>query len=109
MIDAGVSIDADDLVDFALGSNVDAIAISTYNGVGLDYMKEVIAALAARGADLPILIGGKLNAIPDTSNSSLPVDITDQLSALGALPCATLDDMMPVLRNLSSASARVAE
>lgn len=105
MIDAGVSIDADDLVDMALASNVDAIAISTYNGVGLGYLKEVQAALAARSAALPILIGGKLNAIPDTSNSSLPVDITDQLSALGALPCATLDDMMPLLRDLASASS----
>ena len=100
VIDAGVAVDAEVLVARALEEGADAIAISTYNGVGLRYARDVLAELAARGAELPVMIGGKLNEIPAESNSGLPVDVTEEIRAAGALPCRDLDDMLPVLLGL---------
>ncbi|MCZ4351188.1 cobalamin-dependent protein [Roseovarius aestuarii] len=97
VIDAGTAVDAEVFVDRALSEGADAIAISTYNGVGLSYTRAVIAALAAKEVSMPVLVGGKLNEIPADSNSSLPVDVSGDIRATGAYPCADLDDMMPIL------------
>jgi methylmalonyl-CoA mutase cobalamin-binding subunit len=102
VIDMGSSVDADDLVASALEAQADAIAVSTYNGVGLRYGREVIGALKAHGADLPVMIGGKLNEIPEESNSGLPVDVSDEIRSAGAIPCADLDDMVPILRRCAT-------
>ena len=100
VIEAGIAVDPPVLVDRALAAGAQVLAISTYNGVGLGYLRQVQAALAARGVDLPILIGGKLNAVPEESNSGLPVDVTAQLRSAGAMPCTGLDDMVPTLQTL---------
>ena len=97
VIEAGIAIDAEVMVARAVDAGADVIAVSTYNGIGLDYARRLIAALDARGVDIPVLMGGKLNAIPQDSNSSLPVDVTAQIRATGAHPCADLDDMMAAL------------
>lgn len=94
VIDAGVSVDAEALVAAALDAGADAVAVSTYNGVGLRYARAVLAELGRRGAVLPVLIGGKLNEIPADSNSGLPVDVTEEIRAAGACPCHSLDDML---------------
>lgn len=97
VLEVGVAIDAEVLVARALEAGSDAIAVSTYNGIGLGYARSVMAALAAQGADLPVLMGGKLNEIPQDSNSSLPVDVTEQIRQAGVIPCAGLDDMLAAL------------
>ncbi|PTX49537.1 B12 binding protein [Gemmobacter caeni] len=100
VLDGGVSTDPEALVAQALAEGAEALAISTYNGVALGYAQAVMAALNQSGATLPVLIGGKLNQIPDASNTGLPVDVTAEIAALGATPCAGLDDMLPALRKL---------
>ena len=102
IVDAGVAVDPEVLVEAALAGGAEAIAISTYNGVAMSYVRAVLAALAARGAALPVLIGGKLNEIPPESNSGLPVDVTADLAAAGCSPCAGLDEMLAVLRGLAA-------
>ncbi|MEM8877397.1 MAG: cobalamin-dependent protein [Pseudomonadota bacterium] len=102
VIDAGVAVDADDLVTTALEANADVIAVSTYNGVGLSYARSVKTELEKRNADLPVIIGGKLNGIPEQSNSDLPVDVSDDIAKTGAIPCADLDAMVPVLRDCAT-------
>ncbi|RAI01676.1 hypothetical protein DLJ53_09685 [Acuticoccus sediminis] len=97
VVDGGVAVDADVLVARARESGADVIAISTYNGIGLAYAREVIGLVAASGMTSPVVIGGKLNGIPDESNSGLPLDLTEEIRATGAIPCADLDDMLPVL------------
>ncbi|MFX0545740.1 cobalamin-dependent protein [Roseovarius sp. S1116L3] len=98
VIEAGVAIDAEVMVSRAIDAGADAIAVSTYNGIGLDYARRLIAGLKARGVDIPVLMGGKLNEIPQDSNSSLPVDVTVQIRATGAHPCKDLDDMLAALK-----------
>lgn len=97
VVDAGTAVDAEVFVEVALAVGASAIAVSTYNGVGLSYTNAMFAALKANGVELPVLVGGKLNEIPADSNSSLPVDVSDEIRAMGAFPCVGLDDMLEVL------------
>ena len=100
VVDAGASVDAETLVETAMREGASAIAVSTYNGVGLSYARALIAELDRRGCCLPVMIGGKLNEVPENSNTQLPVDVSDQIARTGAIPCRDLDDMLPVLRRL---------
>lgn len=99
-LDGGVSVDPAVLVDRALAQGADVLAVSTYNGVARRYVTEVLAALQTRGATLPVLVGGKLNEVPKDSNTGLPVDVSAEIAALGAMPCAGLDDMAAALKAL---------
>jgi methylmalonyl-CoA mutase cobalamin-binding subunit len=96
--DAGVAVDPETLVAHAAQVGADVIAISTYNGVALSYVKAVQSAMKAQGVALPVLVGGRLNEIPKDSNSGLPVDVTSDIAALGCHPCADLDQMLAALR-----------
>ena len=100
LTDAGVAIDPETLVERAVESGADAIAISTYNGVALSYTRAVLVAMKARGLALPVMVGGRLNEVPKESNSGLPADVTEDIRALGCRPCASLDDMLEALREI---------
>jgi hypothetical protein len=78
---------------------------ATYNGIALRYACDVARCLARAGLDLPVCIGGRLNQVPDDSNSGLPIDVTSEIRALGLIPCASLDDLAPLLRRLAEASS----
>lgn len=106
MIDAGVSTDPDVLADKALAGGADFIALSTYNGVALDYLRRLHGEMEARGLHLPVFIGGKLNQIPDDSNTSLPVDVSAELEAAGAVACGQIGDMLDHLARLAADKGR---
>ncbi|MEZ5773276.1 MAG: hypothetical protein R3D33_00775 [Hyphomicrobiaceae bacterium] len=101
-VDGGVSVDQAGLARAAGAEGVDAIALSTYNGVALAYLKGLKAELAAAGLEIPVLIGGRLNQIPEGSNSSLPVDVTAELKAAGAMVCASAEDAGPALAAIAA-------
>ena len=102
-IDGGVSTDPDALVETARTTGADAIAISTYNGIALDYVRRLFAELNARNLDLPVLIGGRLNQVPQGSNTSLPVDVSGELAEAGAIVCAHVEDAIPALARIAEA------
>ena len=108
VIDGGVSVDPDFLVERAVAGGADLIAVSTYNGVARSYTEKVLASVAARGLRLPVIVGGRLNEVPTDSNSDLPVEVTRELRALGAVPCAELNDVIDVLLGLSKPEAGIA-
>ncbi|MBY8977145.1 cobalamin-dependent protein [Rhodobacteraceae bacterium NNCM2] len=101
VIDAGVSLDPEDLVARAEGERADMIAISTYNGIALNYAQAVRAELARRDLEIPVMIGGKLNQIPENTNSGLPKDVTAEIRAEGLIPCQSLDDMLAALQSVA--------
>lgn len=105
VVDGGVSVDADMLVAKAVESGADFIAISTYNGVALRFCREVMGELALRNLQIPVVVGGRLNEVPEDSNSGLPVDVTADLRKLGCHPCTTLDDVVPMLKGLKPKAA----
>lgn len=106
VIDAGISVDADDLARIVEDHNADAIALSTYNGVALNYFGQLQDELRERGLNPRVFIGGQLNEIPEDSESSLPVDVSPELKKRGAIPCNSLADMMPGLLDLSKKKFR---
>lgn len=100
VFDGGVSIDPEILAALAAETQPDAIAISTYNGVALSYYRTLKQALAEQGLDIPVLMGGRLNQIPEASNSSLPVDVGAELEEAGAQLCRSAAEMGPALMRL---------
>lgn len=100
-LDGGTSSEPALLVELAAKLRPDAIAISTYNGVALSFYTALAAGLKARGLDVRVLIGGRLNQIPEGSNSSLPRDVGGDLAAAGALVCRAASDLAPTLASLA--------
>lgn len=105
VVDGGTSVDPADLAGRAVAAGADAVAVSTYNGIALRYAREVRDALAAAGSPLPLCIGGRLNQVPEDSNSGLPVDVTREIAALGVVPCATPVALIDLLDGLARARA----
>jgi len=103
IVDAGVSVDPEALAAKAHENGADFIALSTYNGVALSYIRELMSALEKNSPRIAVFIGGKLNQIPEASNSAIPVDVSAEISAAGAVPCRTPPDMLTRLTELSKA------
>ncbi|MDH3450876.1 MAG: cobalamin-dependent protein [Gammaproteobacteria bacterium] len=101
-LDGGVSVDPEVLATRAAELAPEVIAVSTYNGVALNYYQRLHAALQDRGLRIPVVMGGRLDQIPQNSNTSLPVDVGDDLVRRGAWVCADIDDVVPLLARLSS-------
>ncbi len=99
--DGGVSVDPETLAERAGESGADFIALGTYNGVALDYLKRLLAEMDGRGLAVPVFIGGRLNQIPDDSNTSLPVDVGAELEAAGAVVCRDYRDLFEGLAGLA--------
>lgn len=107
LIDGGVSTDPDALAEAARGA--DAVLLSTYNGVALDYLQRLKAELGARGIDAPVFVGGKLNQIPTDSNSGLPVDVSGELTQEGAVVCRSIEDLYAPLTAIAAAKRKAEE
>lgn len=95
--DAGVSTDPDVVANHARLNSVHFIAVSTYSGVALTYLRSLRSELDRLGVDVPVFIGGKLNEVPVDSLSSMPVDVTDELRTAGAVVCNRMEDMLTEL------------
>ena len=100
VIDGGVSADPDQIVDRLAQGDITAIALSTYNGVALSFSQKLKRLMEEAGQTVPILIGGRLNQIAQSSNSNLPVDVTGELTALGFHPCKDLNAIAPTLKKV---------
>jgi methylmalonyl-CoA mutase cobalamin-binding subunit len=105
VIDAGVSTDPDAVAERAKAA--DFVAVSTYSGVALDYVQELRREMTSSGLEMPIFIGGKLNRVPEHSPSSMPVDVTDDLRALGVRVCLRVEDMLAELVGMAREKNRV--
>jgi len=101
IIDAGVSSDPEDVVKSACAGDADFIAISTYNGIALNYLRDLRDAMERAAVELPVYIGGKLNQIPESSNTSLPVDVSAAIERHGAIPCLRVEDLLAHLTRMA--------
>ena len=101
VVDGGISTDPQVLAQRACAGGADFIAISTYNGVALEFVHRLKEALADLGVTAPVFIGGKLNQVPENTNTSLPVDVSEDIRRAGALPCQTVSDMIAALVTLA--------
>ena len=101
VIDLGVHAEPEALAAAARDSAADLVAISTYNGVALDYVRRLRRAFDGLKAAPAVLIGGRLNQVPADSNSSLPVAVESDLRAEGAVPCAAAADLIAELATIA--------
>jgi methylmalonyl-CoA mutase cobalamin-binding subunit len=92
-----VGIDPDELAELALQENATAVLISTHNGMALSFAENLLAELAQRNISPQVIIGGRLNQ--EIEGQDMPVDVTEQLIALGIDVCFDLKDLAKLIRN----------
>jgi methylmalonyl-CoA mutase cobalamin-binding domain/chain len=78
----------------AVAEDAATVIVSTYNGTALTHGRSLMSALTARDYDGIVIMGGILN---EDCGDDLPIDVTDQLKALGILCPARLDDVAPLI------------
>jgi len=94
LVEGGVSTDPSDLAEQARAGSTHLIALSSYNGVALGFVEGLRAEMKRVGFEVPVFVGGKLNRIPDASNTSLPVDAGAEIAEAGAIVCRRLEDLL---------------
>jgi methylmalonyl-CoA mutase cobalamin-binding subunit len=89
IINLGAETDPDRIARAAGSGKVEAILISTHNGMALEYAKRLKTELAGQKVDLPVVMGGILNQ--KVEDAALPVDVTANLQELGFYPSPRLE------------------
>lgn len=92
-----VGIDPDELAELALIENATAILLSTHNGMALTFAEKLLAELKIRKISPQVIIGGRLNQ--EIEGQDMPVDVTEQLTALGIDVCLDLKDLAALIKN----------
>jgi methylmalonyl-CoA mutase cobalamin-binding domain/chain len=101
VVDAGINADPAAVVAAAKQGEADCIAVSTFNGFALEYVTMLRKEMRLAGLDIPVFVGGRLNQVPDGSNTSLPVDVGAELAERGAVVCRRIEDMLDGLGRLT--------
>jgi len=84
----GAEINPDQIATAAKSYGVEAILISTHNGMALEYGKRLKAELNRQKINVSVIMGGVLNQKVD--GVALPVDVTTNLKELGFYPSPKL-------------------
>jgi methylmalonyl-CoA mutase cobalamin-binding subunit len=102
IVDGGTSTDPNDLAKLVHDQQVDFIALSSYNGVALQFVSDLKSEMGELNLDVPVFVGGKLNRVADGSNSSLPVDVAGELADAGAIVCANVESLLDRLSEIAA-------
>jgi methylmalonyl-CoA mutase cobalamin-binding subunit len=97
----GAEQDPQDLLDALRGQPVDALLLSTHNGMALEYASQLKRLFDAESIGLPVIMGGVLNQKVD--DQALPVAVIEELKALGMHPAIGL----PALARLLPGTAKI--
>jgi len=100
VIDIGTSKDPEEVVEAAITSQANAIAISTYNGLALEYAKKLVGEMERRHLKVPVYMGGNLT---QDKGEDLPVDVTEDLRALHIITCRNPRDLLDSLAHARTA------
>lgn len=94
-INGGMGVDPDELSDLAMEVEASALLVSTHNGMALTYAQQLLTELSRRKLSLSILFGGILNQ--DFEGSDTPIDVRQDLQALGIIVCNDVTDVPEAL------------
>jgi methylmalonyl-CoA mutase cobalamin-binding subunit len=99
ILDGGLAIDPEALLDRAVEAGCAAVVATTHNGWALNFGDRLAAARRRRGADgIALVMGGVLNEDAGKgSNTELPRDVTADLQARGIV---TTNDMLDLVAAL---------
>jgi methylmalonyl-CoA mutase cobalamin-binding subunit len=89
IINLGAEQNPADVAEAVQSNQVDAILISTHNGMALEYAQRLRLELRERDIDVPVLMGGVLNQ--KMEDQVLPVEVRAELNQLGFHTNAHLD------------------
>jgi len=89
MINIGAEKNPDEVASEACAHRVEAILISTHNGMALEYASHLKEELRKRNAAIPVLMGGILNQ--KYEHKVLPVNVAKKVRELGFHVSAKLD------------------
>jgi len=90
VINGGVDLDAEDILDLAAQEATPYLVISTHNGLCLEYAEQLTKLAEQRHQQVRVFMGGRLNAILEGGTE--PVDVSDRLLKLGINPCRDVAD-----------------
>ena len=85
VVDRGVDLDPEQVLDAAFEEDTPYIAISTHNGQCLHWGRRILEVAKKRNQNVKVAMGGTLNAM--LPGNTEPVDVSDRLSELGIIPC----------------------
>ncbi len=72
-------------------NSVDAVLLSTHNGMALEYAQQLKFEMEGRQIELPVLMGGVLNQ--KVEGEALPVSVVEELKQLGFNPATALPNI----------------
>ena len=92
VINGGVDLAPEDILDLAHKEAAPYVVISTHDGWCLDYGKHLMALVKQRNQPVEVFMGGRLNGI--VADSTEPIDVSDRLIELGINPCQDVSDLI---------------
>lgn len=102
VIDLGVMVPADDIVNTAMSVNADAIGVSGLISPSLEEICNVARTLQARGAEIPLFVGGATTSALHTAVKIAPLysaPVVHTLDAASLPPkVMRLNDLYPEIR-----------
>lgn len=97
VVDAGVDMDAIDVLDVADEDNTPYIGVSVHNGQALDYGKQLLELAKKRNKTYHIFMGGKLNSI--LPGDSEPTEVGQMLIDMGIQADNLLKTTVEMIKN----------
>ena len=67
----------------------------------MDFLETPYEDLTKQENNVPVFIGGKLNQVLTSSNSDLPVDVTNELMNKEAIVCKNVEDFYARLAEIA--------
>jgi len=99
VVESGVDLDPEQILDAAHEEGTPYIAVSTHNGLCLDWGKRLMEVAKQRNQDVKLFMGGRLNSILE--GCAEPVDVGDHLTAIDIVPCGDVIDLFRAMANES--------
>ena len=93
----GAEQSPDQILKILRSNSLDALLLSTHNGMALEYAQQLQSAMVAEQINLPVIIGGVLNQ--KVEGQALPVPVVEELKSLGFLTGNSLPGITKLLGN----------
>lgn len=104
VVDCGLAVDPEVLLDRAMAEGCAAVVATTHNGWALNFGDRLATERRRRGAEITLVMGGVLNEdAAKGSNAELPRDVTPDLNARGIV---TTNDLLELVTVLAKAASR---
>ena len=103
IVDGGLAVDPEVLLDRAMAAECTAVVVTTHNGWALNFGDRLAAERRRRGTGITLVMGGVLNEdAAGGSNAELPRDVTPDLNARGIVTTNDLLELVTVLAESAS-------